>query len=96
MAKASLGLRWIWCIVAVWAVVLAIGTSLWAPAPNTTSIVASTDWRRGAVVLVLVGGFLGLWVLLLAKRSSRGFRDGTSIASHRSKSVQASEQHDNH
>ncbi len=96
MAKASNGLRWIWAVIGVWAVLLAIGTSQFAPDPSSNSIVSSTDWRRGAVVLGAVGTFLGLWIFGLAKRTSRGFGNGSSVTGHRGEGIQTSQQHHDH
>lgn len=60
-------LQLLWAALAVWIVLLAIGASLYAPAPGDRDH-ATVDWRRGLMVLVFVGGFLGGWIWLASRR----------------------------
>ncbi len=66
-------LKLLWVALAIWIVLLAVGASLYAPAPEIESMPPSIDWRRGAMVLVFVGGFLGTW-MWLASGASDHFR----------------------
>ncbi len=60
-------LKLLWVALAIWIVLLAVGASLYAPAPGDREH-ATVDWRRGAMVLVFVGGFLGTWMWLASRR----------------------------
>lgn len=60
-------LRLLWAVLAIWIVILAVGASLYAPAPGDRDF-ATVDWRRGLMVVVFVGGFLGSWVWLATRK----------------------------
>lgn len=69
----------VWSALAVWMILLSVGTSLYAPAPGAGKA-PSVDWRRGLLVFAFVGGFLGLWVwLAIRKRPPGSFRDGLPV-----------------
>lgn len=73
-------IRWVWAALIVWTLVLAVGTSQFAPAPGSRDKSGELDYRRGAVVFLFVGGFVGIWILLVAtKRPQRRVRDSSSI-----------------
>ena len=91
MAEASKTIRWIWLALAIWAIVVAAGASLFAPSPNLGVGSPGVDWRRGGIVLLIVGGFVGLWVLLLAKQPPRGFRNGSAVTGHRREGIETGE-----
>lgn len=65
--KRRIMLRALWAALAVWIILLAIGASLYAPGPGERTQ-ATIDWRRGLVLLLFVGGFLGLWILLASRQ----------------------------
>lgn len=85
-------LRLIWCALAIWTLVLSVGTSLYAPAPGSAKS-PTIDWRRGLMVFIFVGGFLSLWMwLAMRQRLPRRFRNGSTVSDQRSQGVQAGEQ----
>ncbi len=49
-------LRLLWVALAIWITLLAVGASLYAPAPGERDT-ATVDWRRGLMVVAFVGGF---------------------------------------
>ncbi|MGN6135656.1 MAG: hypothetical protein ACTHOU_14305 [Aureliella sp.] len=84
----------VWVVLAVWTVLLSIGTSLYAPAPGAGPS-PTVDWRRGGLVFLFVGGFLALWIWLASrKRTPSRFRDGLAVPDHRGDGVQAGQEHD--
>ncbi len=65
--KRRIMLRVLWAALAIWIILLAVGASLYAPAPGEREQ-PTVDFRRGLFVLLFVGGFLGLWIVLAARR----------------------------
>lgn len=82
----------VWTALAVWTILLSVGTSLYAPAPGAGKA-PSVDWRRGALVFVFVGGFLGLWMWLATrKRPPRGLGHSLPITGDRADSIQGGQE----
>lgn len=82
----------LWSALAVWTILLSVGTSLYAPAPGAGKA-PSVDWRRGLLVFAFVGGFLGLWMWLATRqRTPRGLGDGLAITGDRTDGVQSRQQ----
>jgi hypothetical protein len=76
LPQKATGIKGIWLAMAIWAMMLSVGASLYAPAISGTQV--QTDWRRGMVLMVAIGIFLGGWMFLVltAKpRPSRGVSD---------------------
>lgn len=70
----------IWSALAIWTILLSVGTSLYAPAPGAGKA-PSIDWRRGLLVFTFVGGFLALWMwLAMRKRPPGGLGNSLPIA----------------
>ena len=85
-------LRLLWVVLAIWIGLLALGASLYAPAPGERDH-ATVDWRRGLVVLLFVGGFLGLWIWLASRqRLPRRFGQGLPISHEGSQGVERTEE----
>ncbi len=60
-------MRFLWVALAIWIMLLAIGASLYAPAPGDRENI-TVDWRRGLMVIAFVGSFLALWIGLAKRR----------------------------
>ena len=92
-------LRLLWVALAIWIALLAVGASLYAPAPGQRDE-ATVDWRRGLMVVAFVGGFLGLWIWLASRqRLPRRFGNGLTIpddGSHRVEGAQEQNGEDSH
>ena len=59
----------LWSIIvalATWAILLSLGAYLGLD-PQTPDY----DWRRVGIALAAIGGFLGFWLVLLARRRGR-------------------------
>lgn len=84
----------VWVALAVWTLLLSIGTSLYAPAPGGPKQ-PSVDWRRGLMVFIFVGGFQSLWMWLATrKRLPRRFRDSLTVTEHGQTSIEGSQEQD--
>lgn len=57
----------LWAALALWILLLAVGASLYAPAPGDRENI-TVDWRRGLMVVGFVGSFLALWIGLARRR----------------------------
>ncbi len=92
--KRKRSLRVLWIILALWMIILAVGTSMYAPAPGASADKQPTvDWRRGVMVFTFVGGFLSIWMWLATRhRLPRRFRDSLSVNDDGDESVQTSQQ----
>lgn len=81
----------VWSALAVWTVLLSVGTSLYAPAPGASKA-PSVDWRRGLLVFAFVGGFLALWVWLASRKRPPGrLGHGLPITGDRAEGIEASQ-----
>ena len=82
----------VWSALAVWMILLSVGTSLYAPAPGAGKA-PSVDWRRGLLVFGFVGGFLALWIwLAMRKRPPGSLGDGLPVTGDRANGVQAGQE----
>lgn len=61
-------LRGIMAAVAVWGLLLALGTALFGVDPETGQVTFAPNLARGIIVFGCVAAFLGIWLLALRRR----------------------------
>jgi hypothetical protein len=65
--KRSNLIKWIMLAVLVWGSLLAVGSALFGPDPETGRVALEPNLWRGVIVMGCVLFFLGGWVLLLTR-----------------------------